>query len=347
MNKKILSLLLSFLFTGRFSIAQQKEMSGSLYSSGIEKNDNDSNFIIGGISGKKIYLPNVNKAPMPSIASSGIVKDGNAIPEFKLNNNPGNPDVLSHKRKFGLFIPATNTSMEHELWSIIFNNQGADGLDGVGIHTVNIQTPKPQLKTAADLEIYKQQFIGGLNTAIAQANMAQPEYLIMGMSLEHIIYGLDEIEKVMHDIESRHPYSWAVWHRAADAALKKYKAKRIGIISPFDANGNKNAIKMFEDMGYEVVVSFAFSCGNAYDISHIPDASKEEAILNYFAVKENKLDAIVQLGTNMSMIKVTEKLEPKIGIPILGINAVTFWYALRENGFNKALIKAGRLLREY
>jgi maleate isomerase len=49
----------------------------------------------------------------------------------------------------------------------------------------------------------------------------------------------------------------------------------------------------------------------------------------------------------MSLINVTEKLEPVIGIPILGINAVTFWYALRENGFEGALVGAGRLLREF
>ncbi len=40
-------------------------------------------------------------------------------------------------------------------------------------------------------------------------------------------------------------------------------------------------------------------------------------------------------------------LHRNVGIPILGINAVTFWYALRENGFEGALVGAGRLLREY
>jgi len=49
----------------------------------------------------------------------------------------------------------------------------------------------------------------------------------------------------------------------------------------------------------------------------------------------------------MSMLRLSEKLEPKIGIPILGINAVTFWYALRENGFAMPLKNCGRLLREF
>ena len=32
---------------------------------------------------------------------------------------------------------------------------------------------------------------------------------------------------------------------------------------------------------------------------------------------------------------------------VLGINAVTFWYALRENGFLGPLAGSGRLLREH
>jgi maleate isomerase len=309
--------------------------------------DEIGTFMVGKLSGKNIYLPQVNKAPMPSIAASGIVKNGMPLSDFELINTPGQPDVRSYKKKFGLLIPATNTSMEHELWSIIFNNQGAGGLDGVGIHTVNVQTPKARLETEDDLIAYKNQFVGGLGAAIEQAALAQPEYLILGMSLEHILYGLEEIRTLMNKIESGYKYSWATWHDAADAALKKYKAKRIGIISPFDKKGNENAIKMFEDLGYDVVASFGFACGNALDIAHIPDTAKEKAIMQHLATPENNLDAIVQLGTNMSMINVSEKLENKIGIPILGINAVTFWYALRENGFQTPLVKSGRLLAEF
>ncbi len=55
----------------------------------------------------------------------------------------------------------------------------------------------------------------------------------------------------------------------------------------------------------------------------------------------------MQYGTNMSMTAVTEKLEPQLGIPILGINATILWYALRENGFSAPVQHAGRLLREF
>ena len=311
----------------------------------LNKMNYESRIIKGGISGKTIQLPDVNASSNNSILPNRFIVDGKPITDFALDTSKNFHDVKSFKRKFGLLIPATNTSMEYEIWSIIFNNQPS--LEGIGIHTTNIITPKFKISTQEDLDAYKIQFIGGLQTAITNSILAQPEYLIMGMSLEHIIYGLPEIRNVMNQVENQFPYSWATWHDAADAALKKYKAKRIGLISPFNEKGNINAKKMFEDMGYEVVTTFGFDCTNLNDISHIPDAAKEKAILQYMATPANQLDAVVQLGTNMSMIDITEKLEPKIGIPILGINAVTFWYALRENGFNNPLVKSGRLLREF
>ena len=307
--------------------------------------NNQSRKIIGGLSGKTIKLPEVNASSANSILASQFILNGEPVTDFAFKTNKEFPDGKSFNRKFGLLIPATNTTMEYELWSIIFNNQAS--LEGIGLHTSNIYTPKFTITNEADLESYKNQFIGGLENAVKNSALAQPEYLILGMSLEHIVYGLKEIRDIMNKIESQFPYAWATWHDAADAALKKYKAKRIGLISPFNAKGNENAKKMFEDMGYEVVVSFGFSCTSLLDIAHIPDSAKEEAILKYMATPENKLDAVVQLGTNMSMINVTEKLESKIGIPILGINAVTFWYALRENGFKEPLIKSGRLLKEF
>ncbi len=304
--------------------------------------------ITGALSGQAIILPDVNAPPMPSLAPPGIVQDGKKVDGFgKIGNGRGYPDVRSFRRKFGLLIPATNTSVEHELWSIIFNNPGANGLDGVGIHTTNVETPKPKLETEEDLLEYKRQFLGGLQPAINQALLAQPEYLIMGMSLEHIIAGIDGIRASMADVEAHSKLSWATWHDAISAALKQFNAKRIGLISPFDKLGNDNAARIFEDLGFEVVSSVGFSCANALHIAHVPDWAKEKAILELLATEKNDIDAVVQCGTNMSMINVSEKLEPMIGIPILGINAVTFWYALRETGFSSSLIGVGRLLREY
>lgn len=308
----------------------------------------EAHSIVGKLSGKKITIPNVNVPPMPSLAPSGVIHNGKKAEHFgEIDSSLGYPDVRSFKRKFGLLIPATNTSMEHELWSIVFRNQGPMGLKGVGLHTTNVLTPKPQLKTEEDRMEYKKQFLGGLRTAVDGALLAEPQYMIMGMSLEHIIGGIDEIRASLADVEAHSGLSWATWHDAIQAALDKYGAKKIGILTPFNKQGNESATQMFEELGFEVVSSVGFSCANALHIAHVPDWAKEKAIMELLANNENRLDAVVQCGTNMSLIDVSEKLEPVLGIPILGINAVIFWYALRENGLEEAIMGAGRLFREF
>ncbi len=288
------------------------------------------------------------KSPMPALAPPGAIHNGSPAVNFGgIDSSRSYPDVRSFRKKIGLVIPATNTSMEHELWSLIFANQGPDGLRGVGLHTVNVITPRPKLETEADLLEYQKQFLGGLRSAVDTAKLSQPDYMIMGMSLEHIISGIDQIRAPMREMESYSALKWATWHDAAPAALKKFGARRIGLLTPFDKKGNESAKRLFEDLGFEVIATFGFSCANAMHIAHIPDWAKEKAILEYLATDENKLDAVVQCGTNMSLLDVTEKLEPVIGIPILGINAVTFWHALRQNGFTAPLTGGGRLMREF
>ncbi len=304
--------------------------------------------ISGKLSGKTICIPDWNAIPMPDLAEPGPILNGQQALGFgDIGSSRGYPDARSFRRKFGLVVPATNTSTEHELWSIILRNQGPQALSGIGIHTVGVITPKPTLQGDSELLAYRHQFLEGLKAAVDTALLAQPEYMIMGMSLEHILSGLELVREPVAVVETQSGLSWATWHDAVHVALGKYRARRIGLLTPFDKAGNESASRMFEDLGYHVVASFGFSCANALHIAHIPDWAKERAILEFLATEANQLDAIVQCGTNLSLLELTERLEPLIGIPILGINATTFWYALRENGFEGPQVNAGRLFREF
>ena len=301
--------------------------------------------IIGGISGKEIRIPDANQPPMPEIAPPGVILDGEPAEGFDaIDPTRGHPDVRSFRRKLGLLIPATNTSMEHELWSILCSNRS---FDGIGLHTANVSTPRPQLKTAADLLEYKRQFLAGLTAAVDQILLAQPQYLIMGMSLEHILRGIDDVNRPMVEIETYADVPMATCHNAAFAALERLGARRIGLLTPFDRLGNENAAQMYVDLGFDVVATVGFSCANTLHIAHVPDSAKEKAIVELLATSDNKLDAVVQCGTNMSLCQVSEKLEPQLEIPIVGINAALLWYALRENGFAAPVSGAGMLLREH
>ncbi len=302
--------------------------------------------ITGRLSGRTIALPEVNAAPMPALAAPGVIVNGEPAANFgTIDPARGYPDARSFRRKFGLIVPATNTSMEYDLWRIVFANP--QRLAGVGLHTTTVATPSPKLATAEDRANYRRQFLGGLQAAADAAMLAQPETMILGMSLEHIVAGLDEVRAPVTEMEKHTGLAWAAWHDAIDAALRAFGARRIGLLTPFDRHGNASATHLFEDLGYEVVASVGFACAHALHIAHVPDWAKEKAIVELLATGANRLDAVVQCGTNMSLADVAERLEPMLGLPILAINPVTFWYALRENGFDGPLQGGGRLLREF
>jgi maleate isomerase len=59
------------------------------------------------------------------------------------------------------------------------------------------------------------------------------------------------------------------------------------------------------------------------------------------------VDAIVQVGTNLSMVRLAAMAEMWLGKPVIAINAATYWHALRANGITERVAGCGRLLKEF
>jgi maleate isomerase len=55
----------------------------------------------------------------------------------------------------------------------------------------------------------------------------------------------------------------------------------------------------------------------------------------------------VQIGTNLSMVRLADEAERWLGKPVLAINAVTLWHALRTSGIPDQMRGFGSLLREH
>jgi maleate isomerase len=64
-------------------------------------------------------------------------------------------------------------------------------------------------------------------------------------------------------------------------------------------------------------------------------------------VDGDDVDAIVQCGTNLSMVQLADEAERWLGKPVIAINAATWWLALRRNGIGDKVYGCGALLREH
>jgi maleate isomerase len=59
------------------------------------------------------------------------------------------------------------------------------------------------------------------------------------------------------------------------------------------------------------------------------------------------VDAVVQVGTNLSMIRLAAAAETYTGKPFIAINTATYWNALRQNGIMDQKPGFGRLMEEF
>jgi maleate isomerase len=59
------------------------------------------------------------------------------------------------------------------------------------------------------------------------------------------------------------------------------------------------------------------------------------------------VDAIVQVGTNLSMVKLAASAERWLSKPVIAINTATYWAALRACGVTDPVIGLGRLFEEH
>jgi maleate isomerase len=56
------------------------------------------------------------------------------------------------------------------------------------------------------------------------------------------------------------------------------------------------------------------------------------------------VDAIVQVGTNLSMIRLAAAAELFLGKPVIAINTATYWHALRAQGITDKVAGFGNLM---
>jgi maleate isomerase len=131
---------------------------------------------------------------------------------------------------------------------------------------------------------------------------------------------------------------------ACERALQLFGAKKIGVVTPYQEIGDENVIKFFSEIGFEVVKIKGLRCPTAVAIAHVSEDELRQALLE---VDGEDVDAIVQAGTNLSMVKLADEAERWLGKPVIAINAATWWFALRENGIEDKVYGCGRLLREY
>jgi maleate isomerase len=245
-------------------------------------------------------------------------------------------DALGWRKKFGVIIPSTNTIVEPEFHAM--------SVPGVTAHTGRIHIRNQSLNTNEAMLALLDQIREEMGFTVERVSTCEPDYMVMGMSAETFWDGVEGNRRFKKQITDISGLEVATGAEACERALKIFGAKRIGIVTPYQEVGDENVVKFFNELGFEVPKIKGLRCPTAVSIAHVTERELREAIVE---VNLPDVDAIVQCGTNLSMVRLADEAERWLGKPVIAINAATWWMALRENGITDKLHGFGSLLRDH
>lgn len=247
------------------------------------------------------------------------------------------PDVTGYRAKLGVIVPSTNTVVEHD-----FN---AIPLPGITVHTGRIYVQDPAMGSDGDFTALLDQLRKSIATAIRDVVTCQPDYLVMGMSAETFwdgVAGNRQFEERVKTLSGGLAVTTGA--SACQAALEKLSVRRIAVLSPYQPVADAQVTRFFEESGFDVVRFHGLRCESATAIAAVPPERLVSVLRDELDGAD--VDAIVQVGTNLSMLSLADEAERWLGKPVLAINAATLWHALRANGFDDRVSGFGVLLRE-
>jgi maleate isomerase len=248
-------------------------------------------------------------------------------------------DVLGWRRKFGVLGPSTNTIVQPDFEMM--------RPPGVTNHYSRIFTPNAQAVSNESFMAGTQ--LIGENTleAVRSVMTCSPDYLVMGMSAVTFFGGAAGADAFQASVEKESGIKISIGSHSCTAALKTYGGvKRIAILSPYYPVANQQVARYFTDSGFEVVRDIYLECKSWTAIAEVPTDVLREKLIELNG-NGHDVDAIVQVGTNLSMVRLAAAAEMWLGKPVVAINTATYWHALRQNQIMDQIPGLGRLLEEF
>lgn len=246
-------------------------------------------------------------------------------------------NVVGYRANIGVIIPSTNTTVEHD-----YNVMRPDGIT---FHTGRMYIEHPVADSDEAFERLIAQIRDSTEAAVRDVVTARIDHLVMGMSAETFWGGQDGNAAFMARVsEMAGGMAVTTGADACGVAARTLGVRRVAVITPYQAVGDAEVRRFFGDIGLDIVALEGLRCPSATAIAEVPEDRLRRAMLD---LDGPEVEAIIQVGTNLSMLRLADEAERWLGKPVLAINAVTLWHALRTLGFTDRIEGVGSLLREW
>ncbi len=245
-------------------------------------------------------------------------------------------DVRGWRKKFGVLGPSTNTIVQPDF----------DDLRPAGVTNHYSRIVVQDANAVSNDSFYAGTMEISDNTvdAVRGVLTCKPDYLVMGMSAVTFYGGAEGGQRWKENIEEVAGLKLSIGSESLANALQAHGAKRIAFVSPYFPVANTAVREYLSDYGIETRRDVCLQCPTWTAIAEVTEATLIDVLAE---LDGDDVDALVQVGTNLSMIKLAAETEQRIGKPVLAINTATYWHALRNNDIEDKISGFGRLLEEF
>ena len=246
------------------------------------------------------------------------------------------PDTLGFRKRIGIVVPSTNTTVQPECEAL--------RPAGVTNHTARSSIKERPLNTEQAFFEHMADMREGIATAIDQIMTAALDHLIIGISLETFWGGGAAAARLQDELAKRAGVGISMGSTASVAALKAFGAKRIAVLTPHQPRGDEMVRLYLAEAGFDIVRLESLKCATPRAIAQVPAADIRNALKK---LDGPDVDALLQVGTALPTAAIAAEAERWIGKPVLAINTVTYWDALRRCGIQDRIFGYGRVLEEF
>ncbi len=248
--------------------------------------------------------------------------------EFRTPDKSKRP--YGSRARIGLIVPSPNTVSETEFWRM--------APDGVTIHTTRMLLAEKAKDPLKDMEQYLPRVIEELR----------------GLEVDVVAYGctasaLKTPHEVTRDeIAAELDLPTVTTMGSVLEAFRALGVKSVAVGSPYTDDINEAERRYFESQGLTVTADEGVMLFEAQKrgrhMNLVPQDSVEELAQS---IDSPEADAIFLSCSDMATLGSLDRLEDKLGKPVVSSAQATFWGALRAAGIDDRIEGCGSLLREH
>jgi len=238
--------------------------------------------------------------------------------------------MYGKKGKIGLIVPSVNTVVEPE-----FNRMAPEG---ISIYSTRVLNDTGSTESTEDLRRMNE----NLERASIELKSAKVDIIAYACTAGSFVIGIEGERRTRNMINNISGIKTITTSMAVINSLNLYKAKKVGLLTPYSQDIHLLAINFLKDNGFEIVRDKRIGTEDAYSFGNL---TFTEILQNAKKVFTNEAEVLFLSCTNLPTIYIIQQLEEEFKIPVVSSNLATFWQCLRILEYKKEIKCFGQLLK--